>query len=737
MRRFFLLLTFGFVWIASDAALGQSHVHGRVIDAETRHGIPYAHVIQVRTGAAAAANGHGEFHLSLPEGQHVFRVTAVGYRTTEFTVDAPGHAVEIRLEPSTSTTDEVVVRSTAPAASELNTPAHFASTEDLLARVPGIDLIQRGAFAWEASIRGMQAGQISTTIDGMQVYGACVDKMDPATSYVEPENLSRVEISRGASDQLAAPSVGGSLNLVTARPIVGARPQAEVEIGRNTGNQGRRVRAIGEASHGRFALRLSGSYRAADDFAPGGGDQIPFSGYEKRNGAAALAFDAGHGHTLHARFLLDDAWLVGYPALLMDAILARARIAALEWTLDRSRTIADARVYRSRVDHLMDDRFRDVMERQVMHGMYMPMQGSTETWGFSGSARHALDATWSLGLTADIHHLSQYGDMEMISLYPGITDMFLLNVGDARTLNVGLAGRIGYANGPLSIRADLRFDATSRDLHREDARAVFSRYGDDIARRQAIPGISVLGEWKALPSTTVRASAARAARLPSLTEHYGHYVYNYVDGFFYNGDPALRPEKSLQGEVGIDHVGSRYAVRATAFVNRLDDYIAGVEDDGFMGSSTYQFRKWANVGHALLWGSEASAFVHVAANTEATVAIGYTWGHRYDIDEPIAQIAPLSGTWLVRQRLQPAWIELEGDWALPQNRAARQADDEAVTDGFHVFNLRAGVALPQNVTLRAGVENVLDTWYRRHTAIGRLPSFGRQFTVSVNYVIGG
>lgn len=723
--------------LLSSAALAQSHIHGQVVDAETGAGIPYAHIIQTRSGVATATNGVGEFHLSLPAGDHTFRATAVGYRSIEFTVGASHEPVIVRLEPSVTAVDEVVVRSTAPTASDLNTPAHFDSTEDLLARVTGVDLIQRGAFAWEPAIRGMQAGQIGMTIDGMQVYGACVDKMDPATSYVEPENLARVEISRGASDQLAAPAVGGSLNLVTARPVVGNGPYAEIEVGGATGNMARRIRGVGETSHGRFALRLSGSYRGADDFAPGGEEPIPLSGYEKRNAAATLAYDAGDGHALNARFLLDDAWFVGYPALLMDATLAQARIAAVEWTMQKSFTEADARFYRSRVDHQMDDRFRDVMQREVMHGMYMPMAGNTETWGFSGSARHALNHSWTLGISADVHHLSQYGDMEMISLYPGIPDMFLLNVGDARTLNTGLAGRVAYHNGSLSLRTDIRLDAAARDLHREDARDVFSSYGDDLTIRQIVPGISLLGEWKALPTTTLRASVARAARLPSLTEHYGHYVYNYVDGFFYNGDPGLKPETSFQAEVGADHVRTRYAVRTSVFVNQLNDYIAGVEEDGFSGSSAYQFRKWANVGRALMWGAELSSFVHITSQTEATAAVNYTWGHRYDIDEPMAQIAPLSGTWLIRQRIQPTWVELEGDWAMPQNRAARQAAGEAVTDGFHVFNLRAGVALPQDITLRVGVENVLDTWYRRHTAIGQLPSFGRQFTVSINYAIGG
>src|SRR5690554_6330836 len=43
-----------------------------------------------------------------------------------------------------------------------------ASTDKLLSTTLGITLIKRGNFALEPTIRGLNAGQINTTIDGMQ-----------------------------------------------------------------------------------------------------------------------------------------------------------------------------------------------------------------------------------------------------------------------------------------------------------------------------------------------------------------------------------------------------------------------------------------------------------------------------------------------------------------------------------------------------------------------------------------
>ena len=175
-----------------------------------------------------------------------------------------------------------------------------ATTEDLLARLPGVRMIQRANFAAEPVVRGYQGGQISLTIDGMPVYGACVDKMDPASSYVEPENLAAVEVSKGASDLGRGSQIGGAVDLVTERPRFGVPLAAEAEAGVESNGLARRVRGAANWSAGRLAARVSGSYRGSGDYAPGGGDAIETSGYAKRNLAAAATLRLAEGHALTA-----------------------------------------------------------------------------------------------------------------------------------------------------------------------------------------------------------------------------------------------------------------------------------------------------------------------------------------------------------------------------------------------------------------------------------------------------
>ena len=66
----------------------------------------------------------------------------------------------------------------------------LTSIDDYLQKSAKVDMIKRGAYAWEPIINSMPTERTLVTIDGMRIFGACTDKMDPITSYVEVSNLS-------------------------------------------------------------------------------------------------------------------------------------------------------------------------------------------------------------------------------------------------------------------------------------------------------------------------------------------------------------------------------------------------------------------------------------------------------------------------------------------------------------------------------------------------------------------
>ncbi|MFJ1425576.1 hypothetical protein ACILD6_04660 [Capnocytophaga canimorsus] len=57
------------------------------------------------------------------------------------------------------------------------------SVEDYLQSSQNVNLIRRGAYAFEPVLNNMFSERSVVTIDGMRIFGACTDKMDPVTSY--------------------------------------------------------------------------------------------------------------------------------------------------------------------------------------------------------------------------------------------------------------------------------------------------------------------------------------------------------------------------------------------------------------------------------------------------------------------------------------------------------------------------------------------------------------------------
>ncbi|MEM1054838.1 MAG: TonB-dependent receptor [Bacteroidota bacterium] len=738
-----ILLVIGLGAMVPVSTASAQEITGRVLDAQSEEPVVGATVRVDGTGRGTAADIEGRFRLALQPGDHWLLVTAVGYEAERVHAH-DGAEIVVRLTAASTAIDAVTVEGEQAVAGSPSAPTKApGTTEDLLGRLPAVRMIQRANFASEPVVRGYSGGQIALTIDGMPVYGACVDKMDPASSYVEPENLAQVEVAKGAGDLSRGSQIGGAVDLVTARPKFGVPFAAEAETGFETNGLARRVRGAVNWSQGNLAVRASGSYRGSGDYAPGGGEAIDLSGYEKRNLAAAAELRLGEGHALTAQVLTDDAWLVGYPALLMDAVLAQARIGSLQY---EGRGLGlqhiDARLYRNRVDHYMDDRERDVLAREVMRGMYMPMDGFTDVTGGRIEAERMVAGT-GLSLTADLHRLNQFGDMTMYSVYPGIRDMVLLNVGDVTAYNGALTLK---AARPLSakwnVSGSVRLDGTARDVGREEMRQLFERRtgSEDIARELLIPSASASASYALTPQTQLRLTLADAGRLPTVVEQYGHYVYNYVDGYFYTGDPDLAPERSRQVELGLAHASNQFAVEASAFAHQLRDIVIGLADNDVVGGlagSTYRFRLYDNAENGWMAGGEVSGLARLGGGFEAVASVSATFGQNTTFDEPLPMIPPVGGVAAIRYDSSPLFAEVEGRWALAQDRVARFTFAERPTDGFAVFAVRTGwrpaSGALAGLRVQAGVENVLDTFYQEHLAIADLAARGRSAYLTLGF----
>lgn len=115
---------------------------------------------------------------------------------------------------STKVTDLEAVVITEAAKKKIETEMKMAvSVDEFLASSDNISFIKRGAYAWEPLLNNMSSERSTITIDGMHIFGACTDKMDPVTSYIESNNLATIDIKSGQAGNMHGSTIAGSIDL--------------------------------------------------------------------------------------------------------------------------------------------------------------------------------------------------------------------------------------------------------------------------------------------------------------------------------------------------------------------------------------------------------------------------------------------------------------------------------------------------------------------------------------------
>lgn len=615
-----------------------------------------------------------------------------------------------------------------------NNAAHL-TLDQMLDNVDGVSMIQRGAFAWEPMVRGQDDQRINLMIDGMQVFKACVDKMDPVTSYVESDNLSRLEIDKSGSGVAENGNGNSTINLITKKPDF--KPfNLNVSTGIRYPDFYRVFTATSEISSPQHSVRFSGSFKHADDFVAGGDSTISNSGFGKLNLNLAYRYKTHSGNTLDVNYIFDDARDVGYPALLMDATRALANMLRVQYNWNEPGTdVANTSllIYANSIDHEMDDYDRDVANRVVMRNMYMPMAGITKTAGAKLS-RNLSIAEQPVSLFVDGYISKAFGDMMMISLFD-IEDMYITNLGDIYTgsARVGVKTHHRFSdNVLLKLEESLEFNRIELTDKRSESFFEGSYEKEVKPNARFLFSSSAHLTWLLNDRLSLSTKGIFSQRQANYIELYGHYIYNYVDGFFYDGNPFLKPETTLNSEINAQYQVAENAFSVSVYYKHMYNYISGMVDDD-ISNQFYQFKRYDNVGNAYLTGFEARWLSNWTRSITTDIRTAYTYAQNKTLNEPLPLIPPVHGSFMTSYSTNTFSASATLEWAAKQHRIAEQTSIEDQTTGFAILNLDAGKTWRNRLETRLTINNIFDQYYNQHTSIGNIPESGRSFMITLSY----
>ena len=615
----------------------------------------------------------------------------------------------------------------------------LASTEEILSKMEGVNLIRRGAYGMEPTLRNYSANQINLSIDGMRIYGACTDKMDPVSIYVEPINLQGITANQGAQGNFTGSSIGGNINLKFKAPATLCHKQELTQViqSYNTNNQAISTSFAYEKSGPLNGLRLSGTYRKANDYnAPD--SLIKHSGYEKINFAISFQQVIDSSNQIRINYLGDLGRNIGYPALPMDVGTANAHIFSLSH-LYKSKLedglTSETKIYYNTIFHQMDDTHRETI------AMHMDMPSWSKTMGFYNEASFKLRKQ-KLLTRIDAHHNTLRGDMTM---YPnnGNPKMYMQSMPENTIKNIGFA---------FQYQIDLRYNYFMKwngriDYFKQQALLgvgsdQWNGMGFNIneIRANAIKSLSWIHGLLMKKGMSQTLIMAYGERLPSSNERYGFYLFNPMDNYDYLGNPDINTEKSVQVEYILKQDLKAFQWSVQPFYHHTLDYIYTYIKDpndyypmtiGAKGVKTYK-----NISYANSMGAEASFSFKINSNWIYKSNLKYIYTETSD-GKALPWVAPFKIQQALRSTIGGIQYQLEHTFATAQNRINTDFG-ERKSPAFQLWNLRASKSFTkkkQTFQFAIAIENILNTSYHEHLDIGYIPRMGRNFNFTFGYIL--
>ena len=637
--------------------------------------------------------------------------------------------------------DEVVIVSETGRRRKRSAKGQVASIDEHLSELKNVSLVRRGSYAWEPVVNNMQTERLSTTIDGMKIFYACTDKMDPVTSYVESGNLQSISLNSGLDgNPQATGNIGGSLDLKLRKAGFDNDPfHASASAGHEWNGHVQVYGADAALSSHRTYLNAGAFLRHADNYKVGGGDELLFSQFQKVNVFTNAGLRLAEKNMLEATFIFDRATNVGYPALNMDVAKAEGFITSLSYKHLFRKASWETKVYYNHITHEMDDTKRPDVE------IHMDMPGKSWTAGVYSLLTTALKQH-ELALNYDLYYNRLFADMTM---YPGgAAPMYMVTWPDVGTLNTGFAltDNISIARNQ-SLRLSAKLAWQQQRLNNEEGYHALRVFfpGMEDAYHQTTGRIAA-NYSLSIKNYALSIGAGWGSRAPTVTEAYGYYLNNTFDQYDYIGNPSLKNESAVELNSAVKwHPTERVNLTLDGNVFLFSNYIIGQFETRLspMTVGAEGVKVYGNISHATIANTSMTAEWQLTEQLRWNGKVSYSSGRDADGD-PLPLISPIS--W--QTELQYHYQHLQAQAVVKGN--TRQSNygvkyGEMPASEWAILNLLAQYSFLRpfgskraklersSITIRAGIENLFDKQYATYADWNHIPQKGRNIYMNLTF----
>jgi iron complex outermembrane receptor protein len=601
---------------------------------------------------------------------------------------------------------------------------------DYLKTIPGFTVIRKGGTDGDPVLRGMAGSRLIISADGQTVLGGCGGRMDPPTAYIFPAEYDKITVIKGPQTVLYGP--GGSAGTVLfERENYRGEPGMHGSASQMFGSFGRNDSALNARyGAGNFYVEAGATRSLSGDYRDGGGAAV-HSAYRRWSSRAALGLTPDDDTLIELSVAKSDG-RAAYADRSKDGARFARRNIGLKFVKRNISPVlekAEAQVYRNDIDHVMDN----YTLRTPPGGMYSAMNPNRTTEGGRAALTLRLSDDTQLAAGLDVQrnrHASRMG----MGMSAAAASAYLdePRTPDANFRNIGLFGELTRQLGPQPgkrLIGGLRSDF----WHAEDTREKSVNAPSAPLTRDETLNSSFLrleNDLSDLPMT-VYAGIGRTQRFPDYWELISKEGENTASAF------GIKPETTRQIDVGALYRTHALTLTASAFYNRIDDYIL----------IQSQVSKGAHSGltiarniDASSWGGELGAAYALASHWKLDGSLNAVRGNNRTDGTALGQMPPLetrlgltydNHTWSVATMMRS--VAAQNRFDLNKGNIAGQ--DLGASAGFTVFSINAGWRMHRarnNILFSAGIDNLANKRYAEHLSRSGAALPGYDQTMRIN-----